>query len=319
MSDLFINKRKRNLEKFLNWLALNPIIKNSKLFYDFLSIESEEELNKAKLEYQKAPKPLNLIEFYHKDGKMNLELNKEKEEYLKRISKNNTNGEILLSNLNVSLKQLKLQFDILIQKMEEVQQNWEVLYVYRTRNFEDKNMQNTYDKMNKLFTNWVDSLKKQNDLLYVDIREYFKYVKNNFREMKTNILNVEYAKGHYYNFEKFLIWRKEELYKRGDPTKWELDPNEKAKANILAKDKLSALFKMCAEDTDRCIQRKIYYGYHLNQLIEDYERMRDFNGIMHKENQMTNCKRLSEIINEFQKHIEESFSDSVVKEIKINE
>ena len=159
-------------------------------------------------------------------------------------------------------------------------------------------MQNTYDKMNKLFTNWVDSLKKQNDLLYVDIREYFKYVKNNFREMKTNILNVEYAKGHYYNFEKFLIWRKEELYKRGDPTKWELDPNEKAKANILAQDKLSALFKMCAEDTDRCIQRKIYYGYHLNQLIEDYERMRDFNGIMHKENQMTNCKRLSEIINE---------------------
>ena len=68
MSDLFINKRKRNLEKFLNWLALNPIIKNSKLFYDFLSIESEEELNKAKLEYQKAPKPLNLIEFYHKKG-----------------------------------------------------------------------------------------------------------------------------------------------------------------------------------------------------------------------------------------------------------
>ena len=48
--------------------------------------------------------------------------------------------------------------------MEEVQQNWEVLYVYSTRNFEDKNIQNTYDKMNKLFTNWVDSLKKQRDI-----------------------------------------------------------------------------------------------------------------------------------------------------------
>ena len=126
LSDEFISKRMRYLEKFLNWLVANPVIKNSQLLYDFLSIEKDEEFNKSKLSYQKIVKPMNLIEFYHKDGKMNLRLNKEKEEYFKKISDYNNNHEILLNNLTNSLKQLKVQFDIFIQKMEDVQLNWEV-------------------------------------------------------------------------------------------------------------------------------------------------------------------------------------------------
>jgi hypothetical protein len=316
LSDVFISKRMRYLQKFMDWLITNPIIKSSDILYEFLRIETEEDFNKLKLRYQKVAKPLNLIEFYHQNGKMDLTLNKDKEKYFKKIETNNINNEILLNNLNISLKQLKFQFDILINLMEEVQQNWEVLYVTSTKRFENANMTNTYNKMNKLFFHWVNSLKKQNDLLFIDVREYFKYVKNNFRDMKANINNVEDVKNEYYRFERFLINKKEDLFKKGDVTKWELDPQEKASGATLASEKLSALFKMCAKDTDRCIQRKVYYGYYLNQLIEDYERMRDFNGGKYKETQINFSTKLSEIITEFSQHIEESLVEPVIDEKK---
>ena len=307
-SDIFISKRMRYLEKFLNWLLAIPVIKNSKLFYDFLSIENDEDFNKNKLVYQKMNTPMNLIEFYSKDGKMNLGVNKEKEKFFKNISENNANNEILLNNLNMSLKQLKYQFDIFIQKVEEVQQNWEILFVNSTKYFEDINISNTYEKMSKLFTNWADSLKSQNTLIFIDVREYFKYVKNNFREMKSNIDNVENVKNEYYKFERFIINKKEYLFNCGDVTKWEFDPNEKTNVNILTEDKLSALFKMCAKDTDRCVQRKIYYGYYLNQLIEEYERIRNFNGDLYKKNLINFCRKMTEIISQFHKHITENLS-----------
>ena len=307
-SDIFISKRMRYLEKFLNWLLAIPVIKSSKLFYDFLSIENDEDFNKNKLVYQKMNTPMNLIEFYSKDGKMNLGVNKEKEKFFKNISENTANNETLLNNLNMSLKQLKYQFDIFIQKVEEVQQNWEILFVNSTKYFEDINISNTYEKMSKLFTKWADSLKSQNTLIFIDVREYFKYVKNNFREMKSNINNVENVKNEYYKFERFIINKKEYLFDYSDVTKWEFDPNEKTNVNNLKEDKLSALFKMCAKDTDRCVQRKIYYGYYLNQLIEEYERIRNFNGDLYKKNIINFCRKMAEIISQFHKHITENLS-----------
>ena len=312
-SNVFINKRMRYLEKFLKWLAANPIIKCSQIFYDFLSIEKAEDLNKKKSEYQKLDKPMNLIEFYAKNGKMNLGINKEKETYFNNISNNNTNNEILLENLNFNLKQLKILFDLFIQKIDEVQKKWEQLFLNSTKFFEDINISNTYEKMSKLFINWSDSLKQQNKLIFVDIREFFKYVKNNYRDMKINIENVKNVKNEYYKFERNLIYRKEDLFKKGDVTKWELDPQEKANPNSLLEDKLSALFKMCAKETDRCVQRKIYYGYYLNQLIEEYERISKFYGHLYKENQLDYCKQLSVIITEFHNHIIENFSTFVIE------
>jgi len=58
-------------------------------------------------------------------------------------------------------------------------------------------------------------------------------------------------------------------------SKWELDSQEKANANILLQDKSSALFKIGAKDTNSCIQRRIYYGNYLNRCIEEFDRMKN--------------------------------------------
>ena len=322
-SDVFINKRMRYLEKFLNYLVANPVIKNSKLFYDFLSIEKEADFNKSKNTYQKMKPHTNIKEFYSANGKMNLGVKQEKEIYFQNIKDNTSYNQELLNRLNISLKQLKIQMDIFIQKIEEVTQIWQDLFKNSTKYFDEINITNTYDQMTKLFTNWSKSLKKQNTLIFVDVREYFKYVRNNFREMKYVLHSAENQKANYYKIERNLINKKEDLFKRGDVTKWELDPQEKTTGNILLQDKSSALFKICSKDTNTCIQRRIYYGYYLNKAIEEFERVRDLNGNFHKENFMNFCRNLSDIISEFHKSIAENLTalfveDNINRKNKIN-
>jgi hypothetical protein len=76
-SDVFINKRMRYLQKFMDYLVANPLIKNSKLFFDFLCIEKESDFNKNKNTYTKMKPPINLKEFISADGKMNLGVKQE--------------------------------------------------------------------------------------------------------------------------------------------------------------------------------------------------------------------------------------------------
>ena len=311
-SDVFIHKRMRYLEKFLNWLVANPVIKNSKLFYDFLSIEKEADFNKSKNTYQKMKPDTNIKEFYSANGIMTLGVKNEKEIYFQNIKDNSLYNQELLNKLNISLKQLKIQMDIFIQKIEEVTQIWQDLFKNSTKYFDDLNITNTYEQMTKLFTNWSESLKKQNTLIFVDVREYFKYIRNNFREMKYIIHSAENQKGNYYKIERNLI--KEELFKRGDVSKWELDPQEKTAGNILLQDKSSALFKICSKDTNACIQRRIYYGYYLNKAIEEFERVRTLNGNFHKENFMNFCRNLSDIISGFHKSIAENLTALFVED-----
>ena len=316
-SDIFINKRMRYLEKFLNWLASNPVIKNSKLFYDFLSIEKEADFNKSKTSYNKIKPQTNIQEFISPNGKMNLGVKQEKEIYFQNIKDNIFYNQELLNKLNINLKQLKLQMDALIQKIVEVSKIWEELFNNSTKYYDEMNIINTYKQMNKLFKNWEECLKKQNNLIFVDVREYFKYIRNNFREMKYVNHNADNHKSVYYKVERNLINKKEELFKRGDISKWELDGQEKSNANILSQDKSSSLFKICSKDTNTCIQRRIYYGYYLNKAIEEFERVRALNGKFHKENFMNFCRNLSDIISEFHKSIAENLTALFVEDNKI--
>ena len=58
----------RNLEKFMEGLALNPLIKTSAVFFDFLSIEKESDFIVRKKEYSKLKGPSKLTETKSIDG-----------------------------------------------------------------------------------------------------------------------------------------------------------------------------------------------------------------------------------------------------------
>ena len=52
-NEAFVSKRMRTLEKFLKSLTQDPLIRNSQILYDFLTIGNDEEFNKKKNEYTK--------------------------------------------------------------------------------------------------------------------------------------------------------------------------------------------------------------------------------------------------------------------------
>ncbi len=58
--DLHIDKRMRNLERFLNYLIKDPLIKSSNILNDFLTIETDEELEKRKKIYNRMKTPVEL-------------------------------------------------------------------------------------------------------------------------------------------------------------------------------------------------------------------------------------------------------------------
>ena len=299
--DAFLRKRMRTLEKFLNYLLLNPIIKYSQLLYDFISIENEADFNKKKKEYEKMKPPQNINENQSLIGRINIEVKKEKEIFFENIKDNINFNETLLVKLNENLKLLKTQVENITIKIDEIVQIWIELCKTSTKYFDGDDIIQTYDQMSKLFTNWSDALKRHNNIIHVDIREYFKYVKNNFKSMKDLVYVVETNKNTFNKNERYLINKKEDLLRKGDINKWELDPNDRDIANKLLQDKNAALMKIIPKETNNVINMKKAYGYYLNRIIDEYERLKSINSFLHKKNLINACEKLMEIYGDFQK------------------
>ena len=299
--DAFLKKRMRTLEKFLNYLLLNPIIKCSQLLYDFISIENEADFNKKKKEYEKMKPPQNINENQSLIGIVNIEVKKEKEIFFENIKDNINLNESLFTKLNENLKLLNTQIENIISKIEEIAQIWVELCKISTKYFDNDDIIQTYDEMNRLFTYWSEALKKHNTVIHIDIREYFKYVKNNFKSMKDLVYIVETNKNTFNKNERYLINKKEELFKRGDVNKWELDPNDKNNSNIFLQDKNAALMKMIPKETNNVINIKKEYGYYLNRIIDEYERLKSINSFLHRKNLVNACEKIIEIYGDFQR------------------
>ena len=71
-STQFISKRQRGLEKFMRYLAKDPIIKNSQIFFDFLYIGAESDFNSKKKVYEKVKTMTEVDDFRNKDAKVEI-------------------------------------------------------------------------------------------------------------------------------------------------------------------------------------------------------------------------------------------------------
>ena len=300
-SEPFLKKRMRALEKFLNYCLLNPIIKCSQIFFDFISIEKEADFQKKKKEYEKMKPPTYVEDFQTLFGKANIEINNKKVIYYENIKDNISINENLLIKLNENFKMLKTLIENLTVKIDEIAQNWDDLCQNSAKYFDGDDIIKSYEHMNKLFSNWSESLKRHNNIIFIDIREYFKYTKNHFRSMKDLVNCVENYKNTYTKNERYLINKKEDLFKKGDINKWDLNIQDKNNVNDLVKDKNLIIPKILPKETSNVINMKKIYGFYLNRMIEEYERIKSINSDNHKKNLIYACERTIEIYGDFQK------------------
>ena len=298
-AEQFVSKRSRGLEKFLNYLTKDPIIKSSQIFYDFLYIGAEVDFNSKKKVYEKVKPVSEVQEFREKEEKVILSITDEKEGYLENI-KDNTNINLnLFKKLNISFKLLFDEMNNVINRMNEISNTWEQIFKASEKYFDNNMTCESYRQMSNLFKTWSKILKEQNNIVNVDIREHFKFIRKNYGSLKELVNSIDTHKYNYQKNVKNLMSKKEELFKKGDPSKWELDQKNKNDFVVISTDKKTAIFKMCPKETSAAINLKEFYGYYLNRALSEYERMRNLNGVLNKEILSTNINKLTQISSQF--------------------
>ena len=319
----FLEKRTRTLEKFLNLLIQDPNIKSSKILYDFISIEQDNQFNDAKKSYNNYKPPQQLKDYQTATGKIDIKVDEGTEIYYQNIKDQTELNQELLSKLNKQLKLLNNEMNMVVTRLTEVAKCCEELFNHSVKFEQSDNIKISYYQLNEMFKQWSEALKKQNQIMFMNIREHFKFSKNIFKSMKDLINSADNYKQIYTKAKKNLISKKEELFRKGDTSMWELGDN-KDKINVL--EKTIALPNMLPTETNNVNNIRLMYGYYLNGVINEFERIEKIMSNSHKENLTENAKKEITIISELFKSISEiglgspQYSiENIMKNVKLPE
>ena len=314
--ETFLMKRKRYLEKFLNSLLYDPLIKNSPILYDFLSIEDNIKFIEKKNFYSIFRLRNDLNDFKSPTGKLDITINEDNEISYENIKNNTDINHELLTKFNKNLKQLNNEINSVVNRLDQISKVCEELFFNSVKYDDCDNIKISYYQLKDMFKDWSIGLKKHTDLINLNLREYFKYKKNTFRSIKELINITDNYKTNYYKLKKNLIAKKEDLFKKSDVSKWELGPNKNLNLVSLLKDKNFALPKMLYNETNGVNNIKKIYGYYLNCLITEYERIKKLDGFTDRQNVSENAKTQITIISELFKNISDIAISSQKYDIK---
>ena len=280
-NEAYISRRMRTLEKFLKSLVQDPLIRNSQILYDFLTIGDEDEFTKKKNAYSKAKPPVQFNDMKSLSGTLNINISNDKEILLTNIKDNSNFNENTLKKLIVSYKALNNELNVVSNRLNEISEIWNQLYITSEKYIDNTYVTQTYKLMSDFMKTFSENNRKQANLMNIEVREYFKFIKREFHCMKELSLRVEAQKSNFYKAQEKLMNRKDELFKKGDVLKWELDPNDQVDKNSITSNKDLAFAKMLPKDTETLKMLKYNYGFYLNRIIEEYQRLRDLNGKNH--------------------------------------
>lgn len=281
--DKHIHRTKRKLQKFIQGLVDDPIIKHSKILFDFLSIENEREFYSRRTYYSKARAPKTLSDTFSLSGQVKLKLSNKDLKYIDFIKDKTSQSEVLLKKLTGCIKELCSNMSIMSEQMKEISllslQLDEIINSDKAK----KNVE-IYQIFSALMNNWSNLSKKQSDMLEVDIREQLKFIQKECASLKTLIDKQEEKKLDYYkNLEK-LTNKKEELFKKGDITKWGLSKEDLSDKEYLLKNKPYAMNKMLPKETIILYNHKRAFAFYVTKLIEEYDRICNRDEIKYKDN-----------------------------------
>ena len=311
-NELLIAKRTRSIEKFMKGILIHPIMRNSEIFYNFISIDKDTEFEKKKKEYNRISSPVILNQFRSLTGELKVTVSKDKEIYLENIKDNLDFNENLLQKITKGYKALILLMEQLNDKMKEISGLWKEMYKKSMQYFERPNTLISYDIMSKIMMDWSEINKKQKILINEGIREYFRYVKNEFHSIKDLTLKVDSQKIIFTKAFDKLISQKESTF-RQDISQWGLTSVDMENKAQLLTNKNLAFSKMLPKETRKVDELRQNYGFYLNSVISEFERIRELNSKRHKNTIQIFIKDFAESLKDFQIYLgdRESYYDEI--------
>ena len=294
-------KRKRLLQKFMEGILVHPLMRDSQIFYDFISINNEEEFENKKKNYEKMLiSPIAARDMKSIDGQVRISVSNEKETYLDNIKDNADMNIKIMQQITKAYKELITSMKQSSEKMKEISELWKKLYEVSQSYYETNNTCESYNLMNKIMKSLSEIEGKNVDLMNNYIREYFRFVKNELVSLKELSVKVDENKVVYHKAFDKINSAKEKLFKKKDINNWQLeDKNDLYFKNVLLNNKDIAFAKMLPEETKKFNEVKYNYGFYLNSIISEYERLRMLNSRRHKDHIKVFSKMLIDIITQF--------------------
>ena len=293
-TEALIEKRMRSIDKFMNGILEHPLVKNSSVVNDFLCMAEGREYNNRINNYNKIKKPPSFVrQIKTMNGEINIGINNEKETYFENIKSYAKGNYTLLQKITKGYKSLMNIMQQLSNKMSDISKLWKQVLDKSVKYSDSHNTSETFNIMSKLMETWSEIEKSQMKVININIREYFRYVKNEFKELKEMSDRVQNSQTTYIKLKEKLLKTKETLFEKQDPETWQLKDEDKKDIMNLIKNKELAFSKMLPQDTFKLQETKNFYGAMLNSLISEFERIRKINARRHKDNTTKFVKELS--------------------------
>ena len=289
----FISKRIRFIEKFMEGIFINPLVKNSELLNIFLSVENKNDFKKQTKKYENMKEITSVKKMKTLDGLINIGISKEKEIYLDNIKNYSKGNAEILDKIAKSFKSLMEIIYQLSNKMKSISQLFKDLHDKSIIYFDSHNTSETFNIMIKFLVDWANIQENQIKIMNLNLREYFKYVKNEFISLKEMANKTKNCKINYEKAKEKLLITKENLFQKQEVDLWQLKEEDKSKRLDLLRNKDLAFTKMLPNDTIKVAELKKFYGGMLNSLISEFERIRKINAKRHKDNIINFIKDLS--------------------------
>ena len=299
INDYIITKRMRILNKFMNEILSNPLLENSQIFYDFITIKDSKEFSNKKNAYEKLYPPEKGEEIKTLTGEINIGFDNKKDAITDRIKVNSENNEELMKKITKEYKILNNNLNGVVSQMRNIMYIWDELYKRGNKNLEGEAILGIYDVMAKFMEDWAKMEETQIKLINEKIREYFRYIKNEYKCIKEYYNVYDNAKNKFIAEHIKLIDQKEYLFENEDIKNWGLDPLDAENKILLMRNKDYAMSKMLPEETKKVSEIRKLYGIYLNSLIDEYNNIQFINKVRHKENILIFIKETIENITNF--------------------
>ena len=264
------------VQRFVDEIMEDKLLKNSSLIYLFFSTEKERDLISVMEKYDKVQKPKDLKYFYSRTGNIILDediLKHDKKKELldikNKISKNTT----IYDSLNKSLKLLCKEIKQVSDRMIEISNLFKQIYELSINNSEKGSFCKGFSDLSLFFKEYGDKEMQQMKNISNEVKDYLKYANLQYKVSYKDLYdNFEFEHDLYLKVAENLKQKKEMLYNNKCIDKWELKSEDR---NIDYNNKELIMKKMLPKDSAIVNEIKKYLIYYATQLEDEGQRLKD--------------------------------------------
>ena len=302
----FVEKRIKGLQDFLDEILKNEIIKTAEPLISFLSL-TERGFFEQQMKIL-TPKILNIDNIgsiASFEGKIEV-ADMEDEQY--NNNKNYFNSVETFFNLSAeeikniksNLKEYNINMILASQNLEQVENGFSRLNQFYNKANLAKDICNVFEQYQIFFKNWKRLQINQTEIIRKKLNNYFNYIRNKGNSLVELIKKQNELQSDYNKMKENLLNKKENLWKKMEINKWEMNQMTQIDSVLLFRDKNYAFSKMCFQETMNLNNKGDLLGYYY------------INNILNIKNVLVNIEKYSvDNLVDFSKEIEPTVTDVV--------